>query len=153
MFWTYCLNQKKKKWVREKPQEWVEELLKARTEDDLTQVLDSAPSEAQNEFNALIPLILSVSRAKTFPKRRTAQVDYLADSLAGRGRVTPRRARDICSRERSRARARSRRRIIRKEFYVECSCGYKGPARDDACRTCGAEIPRLPEFLSGSGLH
>ena len=68
MFWTYRLNQKKKKWVREKPQEWVEELLKARTEDDLTQVLDSAPSEAQNEFNALIPTYSERLAGEDFPQ-------------------------------------------------------------------------------------
>ena len=30
--------------------------------------------------------------------------------------------------------------IIRYEFYVECSCGYKGHSRNHACRKCGAQI-------------
>jgi hypothetical protein len=27
--------------------------------------------------------------------------------------------------------------IVRREYYIECSCGYKGPALDGACRDCG----------------
>ena len=30
---------------------------------------------------------------------------------------------------------------------IECSCGYQGPARDNACRKCGAEIPLSFEEL------
>lgn len=67
-----------------------------------------------------------------FPKRQQARINFLADSLAGLGRVTPRSSRDICARERAKERAKSRHKIIRYEFYVECSCGYKGPARDNA---------------------
>src|SRR5207245_1272881 len=64
-------------------------------------------------------LIFGVMREKTFPKRRKSQVNFLADSLAGLGVVTPRRSRDICSEERSRAQCQHR--ILRYEYYVECS--------------------------------
>jgi hypothetical protein len=30
--------------------------------------------------------------------------------------------------------------ILRFEFYVECSCGFKGRSCDHACPKCGAEI-------------
>ncbi len=52
------------------------------------------------------------------PLRREAQINFLADSLAGRGLVSPRRSRDICAQER--ATEKRRHRIIRQEFYVEC---------------------------------
>jgi hypothetical protein len=47
--------------------------------------------------------------------------------------VTPRRSREICAEER----AKIRHVIVRREYYIECSCGYEGPARDGACRNCG----------------
>ena len=37
--------------------------------------------------------------------------------------------------------------IIRYEFYVECSCGYKGRSVDHACRKCEARI----QFRIGMG--
>src|SRR5437867_6072956 len=66
------------------------------------------------------------------------QINFLADSLAGTGIVSPRRSRDICAAER--AKEKRTHRIIRFEFYVECSCGYKGPSENHACRKCGATI-------------
>jgi hypothetical protein len=146
IFWKTRLDPKKKEWVRDRPEEWAEQLLRATTEDNVRSALEVGSSAAQNEFKALVPLILSVLRSRTFPKRKAAQCDFLADSLAGHGLVTPRRSRDICGAERAKERTRSPHKIIRREFYVECSCGYKGPARNDACRKCGARIsyPMLP---------
>ncbi len=60
-------------------------------------------------------------------------------------------SRDICARERASERKKSPYKIVRHEYYVECSCGYKGPAHDNACRKCGAEIDFLPEVLMGRG--
>lgn len=143
MFWTQRLRggKKNRKWVRDQPYEWALALVKSTTEEDVLRVLDSAPNYAQNEFRPLIPLILDVLRESDFPKRPENQFDFLADSVAARGEVSPRRSRDICGEHRSIERAKSPYRILRKEFYVECSCGYKGPARDNACRKCGATIP------------
>ncbi len=84
------------------------------------------------------PLILKVLKERTFPKRRKAQINFVADSVAGLGLVSARRSRDICVEDR--ARARRAHHIIRYEFYVECSCGYKGHSIDHACRKCGAPI-------------
>ena len=69
---------------------------------------------------------------------RTTQSSCLSDSLAGLGWISPRRSRDICERER--AKGKRAHHIIRYEFYVECSCGYKGRSRKYACPNCGAEI-------------
>jgi len=152
MFWDRRLNKKKKEWVRDKPYEWAVALVSAKTEDAIGHALDSAPSYAQNEFKPLIPLILRVLREREFPRRQENQFDFLADSLAGYGRVSPRRSRDICTKHRAIERAKSPYKILRREFYVECSCGYKGPARNDACRKCRAEIPMSLEGLFGPRL-
>jgi hypothetical protein len=80
-------------------------------------------------------LILKIIRDANFPRARAkSQIHFLADSLAGQGFVTPRRSREICAEERKRVRHV----IIRREYYIECSCGYKGPALDGACRDCGS---------------
>lgn len=156
MFWTQRLRGSKKKknrkWVRDKPYEWALALVKSNTEEDARRALDTAPIYAQNEFRPLIRLILEVLRESDFPQRQENQFDFLADSVAARGKVSPRRSRDICGEYRALERAQSPYRILRKEFYVECSCGYKGPARDNACRKCGAEIPKSLDDLLGPGL-
>ncbi len=116
-----------------------ERLLKAHTEADVIGAFEGTPYKA--EFQPLAPLILRVLREKDFPKKRSeAQTIFLAESLAARGEVSPRSSRDICAKERKREQAKSPYHIIRREFYVECSCGYKGPARENACRKCGAGI-------------
>lgn len=118
-----------------------DQLLKAQTGEDVLRAFDATPYK--REFQDLTSLILSVLRDKDFPKKRTeAQTIFLAESLAARGDVSPRTSRDICAKERRREEAKSHHHIIRHDFYIECSCGYKGPARDNACRKCGAEIIR-----------
>ena len=83
-------------------------------------------------------LIFRVLRDPKFPKRREAQINFVADSLAGLGFVTPRRSRDICQEERTKEKRAHR--ILRYEFYVECSCGFKGRSQNHACQKCGAGI-------------
>lgn len=123
-----------------------ESLLKARNEEDVLNAFDGTPY--RREFQHLASLVLTVLRDKDFPrKRKEAQTIFLAESLAARGDVAPRTSRDICARERKREQSKTRHHIIRYEFYVECSCGYKGPAKDNACRKCRAEIIRP---ISGS---
>jgi hypothetical protein len=116
-------------------------LSKASSEDEVTKALQEGTVAYAPKFVPLSALILEVLREKTFPKRRKSQINFLADSLAGMGVVTARRSRDICAEERSRAQREHR--IIRYEYYVECSCGYKGPSKDHACRKCGAKIDKL----------
>lgn len=116
-------------------------LLAARTEEEVRQALEKHAQPYASEFVPhLVGLILKVIRDPKFPKRPEPQRNFLADSLAGLGRVTPRRSRDIAVQERTEYRAKTKYHILCHEFYVECSCGYKGPARDNACRKCGAEI-------------
>jgi len=118
------------------------------TEEEVTKAFETyAQPYSQSFVPGLASHILEVIHERKFPTRPKPQVHFLADSLAGRPNVGPRRSRDICAEERAKASARSPHKILRKEFYVECSCGYKGPARNDACRKCGAAIPLLPEFL------
>jgi hypothetical protein len=115
-------------------------LSRARSDDEITKAFQEGASPYATQFvPAFSALILEVLREKAFPKRRQPQVNFLADSVAAQGAVRPRRSRDICAAER--AKAQRAHHIIRCEYYVECSCGYEGPAKDRACRKCGATIP------------
>lgn len=126
-------------------------LLSAHTADDVTSAFETHAQPYAREFvPRLAEDILELIKEAKFPKRAKAQANFLADSLAGRPNIEPRTARDICSEER--AHAKSAHRILRKEFYIECSCGYEGPARNDACPKCGAEIVDIPDILWGSHL-
>lgn len=127
-------------------------LLAAKDEGGVTEAFEEYGQPYANTF---VPRfageILALIRDPVFPKRAKAQVGFLAESLAGRPEVSTRRSRDICVEERIRERAKSPHTILRKEFYVECSCGYKGPALNDACRKCGAAIDFVPNILLGGG--
>ncbi len=122
----------------------------AVTKEDVTKAFEThAQPYAQSFVPGLASYILEVIHERKFPTRPKAQVHFLADSLAGMPNVGRRRSRDICAEERAKESAKSPHKILRKEFYIECSCGYKGPARNDACRKCGAAISFLPEMLLG----
>lgn len=150
-FWEFRPDKRTKQSVRDHPQEWALRMLAATSEDELRQALGDAPFYIQAQFGNIFPLILSVLREAKFPKTVPAQLDYLADSLAGYGQISTRRSRDVCGIERARARSVPEHTIIRYEYYVECSCGYQGPALNNACRKCGAEINMLQDMLSGTG--
>jgi len=100
--------------------------------------LDGANPYAQQFVPSLASLVFRVVRETKFPKRREAQINFLADSLAGLGYVAPRSSRDICARER--AREKREHHIIRYEVYVECSCGFKCRSRNLACQKCEAKV-------------
>ena len=111
-------------------------------EDEITKAFQEGAGPYANQFvPAFSALVVDVLREKNFPSRRKPQVNFLADSLAGLGVVRPRRSRDICAAER--AKAQREHHILRYEYYVECSCGYKGPSREHACRKCRAKINQL----------
>jgi hypothetical protein len=86
--------------------------------------------------------ILKLRNDPDFPQRAIPQIRFLARSLAGRGTLSFRTSRDICEKAAGQKELKSPHRILRREFYIECSCGYKGPALDNNCRKCGAE-PQL----------
>lgn len=150
-FWEFRYDKRKKDNVRDHPQEWAVRMLAAKNEDDLRRALGDAPFYIQVQFGNIFPLILSILRERKFPRTVPAQLDYLADSLGALGNVSTRRSRDVCGRERAKERAKSPYKILRHEYYVECSCGYQGPALNNACRKCGAEINMLKDMLSGTG--
>jgi len=89
----------------------------------------------QRDFEPIAPVILKILREPKFPKRREVQMNYLADSLAGRGWISPRRSRDICEQERK----KKEHCIIRQDYYIECTCHYKGPALFGKCPKCGTD--------------
>lgn len=114
-------------------------LLRATTDQGvIDSFLECATPYAQEFVPALANLIFRVLRDPKFPKRREAQINFFADSLAALGYVAPRSSRDICQKERTKEKRAHH--ILRYEFYVECSCGLKGRSRDHACPKCGAEI-------------
>lgn len=116
-------------------------LLAGQTEDEVKAALEShAPAYASSYVPWQVADMLALIRDKQFPKDSEARVNFLADSLGGRSTLTFRSSRDVCGRERAKQRAKSPYQILRCEYYVECSCGYEGPARNNACRKCGAEI-------------
>ncbi len=111
-----------------------EPLLKATCVEQVTKALKQFGQPYSNEFVPhLSKLFLQVIQEPKFPKRPNTQVAFLADSLAGLGRVSPRRSRDICERQRN----FPAHKIIRQEFYIECTCKYKGPALHGRCPKCG----------------
>jgi hypothetical protein len=126
-------------------------LLAARNEEEVTKAFRTLAQPYTNEFvPRLAADILEVLREKKFPKKPRAQIKFLANSLAGRPNVEARTSRDICAMGLAEEKARSPHKILRKEFYVECSCGFKGPALNNACRKCGAPIPIFLGSLEGA---
>lgn len=126
-------------------------LLAAKTVQQVTEAFETHADAYAREFvPRLAEDIFKLVHEAKFPKRPDPQIKFLADSLAGRPNVEARTSRDICAEERAKERAKSPHKILRKEFYVECSCGYKGPAINNACRKCGAEISVLREMLWGA---
>ena len=97
---------------------------------------DAAPYHS--ELVPLAALAFEVVKDLGFPKTGRGRIHFLADSLAARGDVSPRRSRDICATERLRIKRQHR--ILRFEYYVECSCGYLGPSQNHACPKCKATI-------------
>jgi hypothetical protein len=108
--------------------------LAARSAEDITMAIDENAADVSASLVPHAELILQIVRDPKFPAVRSAsQIHFLADSLGGQGLVKPRRSREICAEER----ATVKHVIVRREYYIECSCGYKGPALDGACRECG----------------
>ena len=109
-------------------------LLAAQSPEDVATAVREEAAGISTSLDPFSELILKIVKDPKFPRARSSsQIHFLADSLGGQGLVTPRRSREICAEER----AEKRHFIVRREYYIECSCGYKGPALDGACRDCG----------------
>jgi hypothetical protein len=116
-------------------------LSRVETIDDVITALESAAPYSQ-DFKPSASLILNILKEPRFPRRQQARINFLADSLGALGKVTPRRSRDICAKERAKAQHATY--IIRYEYYVECSCGYEGHSKNHACPKCAATIQFQP---------
>ena len=121
-------------------------LLLAETEGDFKKSLEKAFPHVQEKFpSRLIPIILKIRHDLKFPKTENAQKKFFAESLGGNGLVSPRRSRDICAE----VRKNPIHTIIRRNPYIECTCGYEGPAKYGRCRKCGTSrtAPQVPSFF------
>ena len=122
-------------------------LLAANSKQDLEIACERVIEGYRTMFLCRSDLILQCLKDPQFRKqRRKAQEQFIAESLGGDGRISIRRSRDICGQ--ARAVKKRQGKILRREFYVECSCGYEGPARFDCCRDCGASVSYL-DFATG----
>jgi hypothetical protein len=119
------------------PQVWPKlgpRLLAAQSPEEVARAVREEAADISASLDPFSELILKIAKDRRFPRARsTSQIHFLADSLGGQGSVTPRRSREICAEQR----AEKRHFLVRREYYIECSCGYKGPALDGACRDCG----------------
>jgi hypothetical protein len=127
-------------------------LLEAQTEEEVERAFENnGQPYAQNFVPAMASDILALIHDSKFPKRAEARVNFLADSLGGRPNLSFRSSRDLCEQERVREKRTNR--IVRYEFYIECSCGYKGRSLDHACPKCRAQIDFGFGSILGSSLY
>lgn len=108
-------------------------LLSSKTKEDAEAALQGVYESQRPPFMPVAYLIPEILGEKKFPKTEKAQIKFIAESLAGDGKISPRRARDICLQEKLKVHHV----IIRQEYYIECSCGYRGPAKNGGCQKCG----------------
>ena len=112
----------------------VQPLLAAQSPGDVTRAFEALGLVSTSFVPHWSELILKIIQDRRFPRvRAKAQREFLADSLGAQGAVTPRRSREICAEERT----KKSHFIVRREYYIECTCGYKGPALKGACPDCG----------------
>jgi hypothetical protein len=115
-------------------------LLDSQTADQITTAFREFAQPYAGEFvPRLSSDILLLLNDPDLPQRAIPQIRFLARSLAGRSTLSFRTSRDICEKAAAQEKLKSPHRILRREFYIECSCGYQGPALDNACRKCGAQ--------------
>jgi hypothetical protein len=116
-------------------------LLAAKTEEEVTKAFNQFGQPYAGDFvPRLSSDILLLFKGEDFPQRSIPQIKFLARSLAGRPTLSFRSSRDICEKEALREKHKSPHRILRREYFIECSCGYKGPALDNDCPDCGAQL-------------
>ena len=109
-------------------------LLAAQSPGDVTRTFEALGLVSTSFVPHWSELILKIIQDRRFPRvRGKAQIAFLADSLGAQGAVTPRRSREICAEERT----KKSHFIVRRDYYIECTCGYEGPALKGACPDCG----------------
>src|SRR5262249_39457740 len=108
----------------------------AKTEEEAASAFERVPSPHRKRLNLWLTAIPGWALERKFPKASLERkMRHLADSVAAEGFLTPRRSRDGCLEERKRQTQLGM--ILRREFYIECTCGYQGPAKGGGCRQCG----------------
>lgn len=119
----------------------------AKTEAEAESAIARVPPFYRDILKERLAAILVWVREGKFPKKNLERkMRHLADSIAGDVLLSPRRSRDICYEERKRPASKNVGMILRREFYIECTCGYRGPASRGACTRCGTRKPS-PELL------
>lgn len=111
------------------------QLLAAQSALELWDVVKSGRGVISNTEDFIFSeRIFEIIHDPKFPRvRDKSQVNFLANSLGASGLVKPRRSREICTKERKKVRHV----IVRRDYYIECTCGYAGPALNGACQNCG----------------
>jgi hypothetical protein len=119
----------------------------AKTEAEAESAIARVPPFYREILKERLAAILMWVREGKFPKKNLERkMRHLADSIAGDVLISPRRSRDICYEERKRPASKKVGMILRREFYIECTCGYRGPSNRGACARCGTRKPS-PELL------
>jgi len=110
----------------------------AKTEEEAATAFERVPPPYRERLNLWLSAIPEWALEGKFPRTNLERkMRHLADSIAAEGFLTPRRCRDICLEERKRQAQLEM--ILRREFYIECTCGYRGPAKGGGCRHCGTK--------------
>jgi hypothetical protein len=110
----------------------------AKTEVEIASAFERVPPPYRERLNLWRATILEWVLEGKFPKTNLERkMRHLADSIAAEGFLTPRRCRDVCLEERKRQAQLGM--IFRREFYIECTCGYRGPAKGGGCPQCGTK--------------
>lgn len=108
----------------------------ARTEAEAESAITRVPPFYREILKDRFAAILTWVREGKFPRKNLKRkMHHFADSIAADIFMSPRRSRDICSEERKRVQNATT--LLCREFYIECTCGYRGPARRGSCRRCG----------------
>jgi hypothetical protein len=122
----------------------------AKTKEEAASAFERIPSPYKERLNLWLTAIPEWALEGKFPKTNLERkMRHLADSVAAEGFLTPRRCRDVCLEERKRQAQLGM--IFRREFYIECTCSYRGPAKGGGCPQCGTN--RLSPEIELDYLH
>jgi hypothetical protein len=110
----------------------------AKTEEEAASAFARVPSPYRARLHLWLAAIPEWAQEGKFPKTNLERkMRHLADSVAAEGFLTPRRCRDVCLEQRKRQAQLGM--ILRREFYIECTCTYHGPAKGGGCPQCGTK--------------
>lgn len=114
----------------------------ARTKAEAEPAIARVPPFYRKILRDRLTAILKWVKEGKFPKKNLERkMRHLADSIGGDVLLSPRRSRDICYEYRKRPASEQDGMLLSREFYVECTCGYRGPAKRGACARCGTRRP------------